>query len=169
MNRKVTDPDDLLIYKLQVALRMEREIASILPKARREAHNGDLADALGRHLDETREHARRVERGLGLVGEDAGRPSSPAIDGLRLQHETFAGAVAEDVTPDVLDLELVASAAAIEHHEIAVYESLIALADTNDQPQLAAILRENLTDEQRMLTEGQRMAQTIGTAATRTR
>jgi ferritin-like metal-binding protein YciE len=148
---------------------MEQEIALILPKARREAHNPDLADALGRHLDETREHARRLERGLDLLGEHAGRPASPAIDGLRLQHESFAGEAAEDVTPDVLDLELMASAVAIEHNEIAAYESLIALADANDQPQIGAILRENLADEQRMLTEGRRMAQIIGTAATRAR
>jgi ferritin-like metal-binding protein YciE len=167
MTRKVTDRNDLLIHELQLAVGMEREIALMLATASREAHDPELAEAPARHLVETRHHARALESALDRLGEGAGRLRSPAVDGLRLQHDAFAAAAGDDIPPDVLDLELLTSTAAIEHHEISVYESLTVLADATDQPQLAELLRENLSDDKRLLTETRRMTQKIGTNGVR--
>jgi ferritin-like metal-binding protein YciE len=151
MAKKVTDPHDLLVYKLQVLLATEREIERTLPKLEREAHDEELKQGFRRHLEETRRHVENVEQAFAVVGEKPQATKAPAIAGLKTQHEGFASAAADDVLPDVLDAVSAGSAAATEHHEIAEYEGTITLAHGLGLSGVADVLQQNLRDDQNML------------------
>lgn len=53
----------------------------------------------------------------------------------------------------VVDSVILSNAAATEHHEIAVYESLITQAEQLGQPEFVRLLQQNLEVERRTLDE----------------
>jgi ferritin-like metal-binding protein YciE len=151
MATKVTDPHDLLAYKLSVLLSTERAIESMLPSLEREAHDEELKEGFRRHAEDTRRHIENVERAFQVLGVQPQGTSAPAIEGLKNQHKGFASAAGDDVLPDVLDAVSAGSAAATEHHEIAEYEGAITLAQGLGLSGVAEVLQENLRDDQQML------------------
>lgn len=151
MAAKVTDPHDLLLYKLSVMLTTEREIERTLPTLQKETHDEELGQAFKRHLEETRAHVRNLEQAFQVLGQQPRGTTAPAIKGLAAQHKGFASAAADDVQPDVLDAVNASSAAATEHHEIAGYEGIITLANGLGLSGVAQVLQQNLQEEQRML------------------
>jgi ferritin-like metal-binding protein YciE len=151
MATKVTDPHDLLAYKLSVLLTTERAIESMLPSLEREAHDEELKEGFRRHAEDTRRHIENVERAFQVLGQQPQGTSAPAIDGLKAQYKGFASTAGDDVLPDVLDAVSAGSAAATEHHEIAEYESAITLAQGLGLSGVAEVLQENLRDDQQML------------------
>jgi ferritin-like metal-binding protein YciE len=161
MATKVSDPHDLLVYKLRVLLSTEREIERMLPKLEREAHDGELKEGFRRHLEETRQHVQNIEQAFEVLGESPQATTAPAIQGLKTQHEGFASAAADDVLPDVLDAVSAGSAAATEHHEIAEYEGAITLAEGLGLSGVAEVLQQNLQDDQNMLEGVKQVAQRL--------
>jgi ferritin-like metal-binding protein YciE len=151
MTIKVTDPHDLLVYKLAVLLSTEREIEKMLPALEQEAHDEELKEGFRRHLGETRRHVENVQEAFKVLGASPQTTADPAIAGLKTQHQGFASAAADDVLPDVLDAVSTGSAAATEHHEIALYEGVITLAQGLGLSGVAQILQENLREEEQML------------------
>jgi ferritin-like metal-binding protein YciE len=161
MATKVSDPHDLLVHKLKVLLSTEREIEQMLPKLEREAHDEELKEGFRRHLEETKRHVQNVEQAFKVLGEQPQATTSPAIKGLKTQHEGFASAAADDVLPDVLDAVSAGSAAATEHHEIAEYEGAITLANGLGLSGVSEVLQKNLRDDQNMLQGVKQVAQRL--------
>jgi ferritin-like metal-binding protein YciE len=161
MAAKVTDPQDLLVHELKVLLSTEREIERTLPKLEREAHDEQLKEGFRRHLEETRRHVENVEQAFQVLGEAPQGTTAPAITGLRTQHEGFASAAADDVLPDVLDAVSAGSAAATEHHEIALYEGAITLAQGLSLSGVAEVLQQNLREEEQMLADVKQISERL--------
>lgn len=84
-----------------------------------------LAEPLAEHLEQTREHARRVEGMFPSVGAEVSSALSPALEGLRREHDELAPQLAE---PRLKDLFLAGAGAKTEHLELALYAELILLA-----------------------------------------
>ena len=84
------------------------------------------------------------------------------MEGLVVEHKGFAAAAADDVQPEVLDLVALGSASATEHHEIAAYESLIALAEGVGATDIVPLLERNLEQERNMLERAKATARRIG-------
>ena len=164
---KVTDARDLLLYKLRVVYAAEKTIEGMLPKLAREAHNEELRTGFERHLEETREQVRNVERAFELLGEKPQRGKAPVAEALELEHKGFAGEASDDVLPEVLDMVALGSAVATEHHEIAAYESVLTLAESLGARELVEPLEQNLRQEQNMLQQVQRLAKRLGAAEAR--
>jgi ferritin-like metal-binding protein YciE len=161
MANKVTDSHDLLVHKLAVLLSTEREIEKMLPTLEREAHDQELKQGFHRHLDETRRHVKNVEEAFKVLGEAPQGTTAPAIAGLKTQHQGFGSAAADDVLPDVLDAVATGSAAATEHHEIALYEGVITLARGLGLSGVAEALQENLREEEQMLEDVKHIAERL--------
>ena len=162
---KVTDPMSLFEYKLGVALAGEKAVERMLRTLAKEANDAQLRSGFERHADETREHIRNVEQVFERVGRSASAGKAPAAEGLELQHKAFAAEADETVLPEVLDLVAVGSAIATEHHEIATYETLIALAESLGASDAVPLLRENLAQEQNMLEQAKTVGQRLGSMA----
>lgn len=131
---------------------MEREGAEILDAFAHAARGQELKHLLREHEGETGWHIARIEQAFGTLGipiEDHPCPPIEAIDKeARAQMKRADHALVDDV--------ILAAAAAAEHHEIAVYDWLIAQADAVGTRAVAALLRTSRDEERRALAETRR-------------
>ena len=159
---KVTDPNDLFLYKLGVMLKTEKAIEKMLPTLQKEANDGELASGFQRHLEQTRQHVSNLEQAFAALGEKPQEHPAPAVEGLQQEHKGFAASAADDVWPDVLDMVAAGSAAATEHHEIAAYEGLVTMAQSLGLTSVAPLLEQNLQQDREMLKGAEQIAQRLG-------
>ena len=104
---------------------------------------------------ETESHVSTVRDVLGDLRVPAEPEESPGFRGLVTQHEQLVGRVAED---DHLlsDLAHGVAALATEHLELATYESLVSLAESLGEEEVAIRLREVLEQEEIALEQVER-------------
>lgn len=127
----------------------ERTLAfDALPKLRRDVTAEGLAAAVDEHLEQTKEHAVRLEQVFRAAGAEPSSNLSPVVEKLAQQREELAGKIPDDRLADVL---AAAAAAATEHHEIAVYDALIALAGAIDLGDARGLLEQNRREEEQAL------------------
>ena len=146
---KIEKPLELLTAELRRLLYVEQQLAeSVIPQLLSESNHSELKQGVTLHLQQTRGHVTNLERAFELVDAEAKAEKSPAFDGLVDEHARSAGKTKQ---PRLLDLVHADAVAKTEHLEIAAYETLVQLAEDMDQNELAALLRENLEDEQKAL------------------
>lgn len=136
--------DDLFVHQLQDIYYAEKQIEKSLPDMVQKATNAELKQGFKLHLEQTRDHVKRVEQVFEMHGAKAKAVTCPAIDGILKEAEQVAGEV-EDKS--VLDAALIAAAQAVEHYEITRYGSLIAWAKRLGRTDCASVLSKNLDDE----------------------
>jgi ferritin-like metal-binding protein YciE len=152
----MTDPTQKIVQYLNEAHATEAGLVRVLQSQIAMTPRGSYRTALERHLDETRDHARRIESRLGELGHGG----NPIQAGIGVAETVVAQGLAIAKTPlDLLRgsggeekvLKNAKDAAATEALEIATYTALERLArDVGDDAtaELAASIR---ADEQRML------------------
>jgi len=148
MAERLTTARELLAARLRQMLWIERQLAyDVLPRLRQQAHAPDLRAGFGRHLLETESHVSTVRDVLGDLGFPAEPEESPGFRGLAAEHEQLLGRVAEDDNL-LSDLAHAVAALATEHLEIATYESVVSLAESLGEEEVAIRLREVLEQEE---------------------
>ena len=166
MFEKIESPQELFSYKLGAALKMEHTVLEMLGDLEEKAHQEPLKEQFRHHAEETRGQIRNLEQAFTAIGEEPDDKPCPAIEGI----EKEGKANIKKADDSLVDAVIVAGAIETEHHEIAVYEGLIAHAEAMGQSQVLKLLSENLEQEQHTLDEvrqhGQRLArETAGAAA----
>lgn len=136
--------DDLLILNLKAIYYAEGQIATALPKMADMATSSELKAGFQQHLSETNAQRGRLEQIFQMIGIDAEEGSCPAIDGIIKDNDRMAGEI-EDKS--VLDAALAFGAQTVEHHEIAVYGTLIAWANETGRTQIVPLLEQTLAEE----------------------
>jgi ferritin-like metal-binding protein YciE len=132
----------------------------VLPKLQRAVQSEGLAAAVAEHLEQTREHGPRLEDVFRAVGAEPSSNLSPALEKLAQHHDELAESFANDRLADVFHA---AAAAATEHHELAGYDAVLALAQAIQLPGDArSLLERNRKEEEdalrRLGTELERLA-----------
>ncbi len=136
---------DVFVIKLQALLDIEQELVKALPKMSKAASNQELKESFDEHLEETREHVKRLEEALSLLGEEPEPLKGDAIRGLIKDAEW----VIENTKGDAAkDAHLIAAANFVEHYEMAGYESALSWAEEMDHDDVADLLRETLDEEE---------------------
>ncbi|MFL5826199.1 MAG: ferritin-like domain-containing protein [Thermoleophilaceae bacterium] len=163
---KIENPKELFSYKLGAAYTMEQNVLDMLGDLQEETNSDQLRKLFSHHADETRQQIGNIEQAFAALGEEADDKPCPAIQGLEKESKAEIK-MAED---QLVDAVILSGAAETEHHEIAVYESLITQAEAMGNQQVAQLLKQNLEQEQHTLQEvkgeSQRLAQTlVGSAA----
>jgi ferritin-like metal-binding protein YciE len=153
-------PSDLFAYKLGSALTMERDVLEMLGKLEEAARGEQLKEQLRHHAEETRQHARRVEQAFAALGLEADDKPCPVIEAIDKEGRAHVKRADDSLVDDVI----LAGAAATEHHEISVYEWLIAHAEAMGRLEVAALLRESLEEEQHTLEAVRRATQAVAQA-----
>jgi ferritin-like metal-binding protein YciE len=136
--------DDLFVHTLRDIYYAEQQIAKALPEMIEKATDPALKQGFKSHLEETKNHVKRVEQVFKLHGVEAKGVDCPAIDGIIDEAEQIAGEVADK---QVLDAALIAAAQAVEHYEMTRYGTLIAWAKQLGRPDCASVLQQNLDEE----------------------
>src|SRR5215831_12852238 len=115
--------NDLFVHQLRDIYYAEKQIVQALPDMIEKATNSDLKNGFETHLEETKNHVKRLEQVFKMHGVDAKGVDCPAIDGIIEEADDVAGDVDDKA---VLDAALIASAQAVEHYEMTRYGTLIA-------------------------------------------
>ena len=137
--------DDLFVHTLRDIYYAENQIVKNLPDMISKATDPTLKQGFQSHLNETKGQIQRLEQVFKMHGVEASGVNCPAIDGILEEASDVAGEV-DDKT--VLDAALIAAAQAVEHYEITRYGTLIAWAKQLGRDDCAAVLQQNLDEEQ---------------------
>jgi ferritin-like metal-binding protein YciE len=162
---------DFYISELKKSYDAETQLVSALPAMIGAVSGDELRRALECDLEQTKDHATRLEMMLDAAGEKA-RGSKGAHLKEQTQAKKRAGMealIAElqalpeaGLSPDILDLALIAYAQRIEHYEIAMYGTLRDYANALEDSDTASQLQSTLEEEQK----ADRQLTSIGQAIT---
>jgi ferritin-like metal-binding protein YciE len=135
---------ELLVLKLQSLFDIEKQLVAALPKLARAAESRELKDAFELHLEETKNHVRRLEEAMYLLGIE---PKSQTVAGIRgiAQDGDWTATHTKGVARDAA---LIAAAQYAEHYEIAGYGSAREWAAMMDHTQVADLLEATLMEEE---------------------
>src|SRR3954454_3183189 len=164
---KIETPRDLFLFKLGAALKMENTILSMLPQLEEHAKDPELKQSLQMHLEETQGHLRNLEQAFSALGADVDDSPCPAIEGLEKEGQANLKMVDDSLNDHVI----ISGVCETEHHEIAVYEGLIANAEAMGEQDVVALLQENLENEEQTLQRAEQkseeLAKRLAAAASR--
>jgi ferritin-like metal-binding protein YciE len=151
---------DLLKHELKDLHSAEEQIIEALPKMIEKANNKKLKQALQEHYKVTETQLERLDQALDMLdndGEDSGNgflsglfknskegEKCKAMEGLITEGEKL---MKEDMSPDVSDAAIIASAQKIEHYEISSYGTVRAYAQELNLDEIEDLLKETLDEE----------------------
>ena len=135
---------DVLQEQLEDLHSAETQLVGALPKMAQAAQNDQLREAFEHHLDETREHVRRVEEALGELGVSNPTEVCKGMKGLIAEGEEMIEKPGE---PMAKDAALIGAAQRVEHYEIAAYGTARQLADDCGFDSIRDLMDQTLDEE----------------------
>jgi ferritin-like metal-binding protein YciE len=120
----------------------------VLPKLHTAVKSQGLAHAVAEHLEVTKVHGPRLEEVFRAVGAEPSSNLDAALEKLAEQHDELAPSFANERLADVFHA---AAAARTEHEEIAMYDTLLTLANALDLGDARSLLQENRREEEHAL------------------
>jgi ferritin-like metal-binding protein YciE len=143
-SRDIKSMDDLFVHTLRDIYYAENQILKSLPDMIDKAANPQLKQGFQAHLNETKNHVKRLEQVFQLEGQSVKSVDCPAIDGILEEADDVIGDIDDK---NVLDAAMIAAAQAVEHYEITRYGALIAWAKQLGRNDCAKILEQTLQEE----------------------
>jgi ferritin-like metal-binding protein YciE len=138
------DLHELFLDELADVYSAEQQLIKALPKMAKNAESDELRQAFEQHLEETQEHASRLEQVVETLNESLKRKTCQAMKGLVTEGEEI---MREQKNSSALDAALIAAAQKVEHYEIASYGTLVAWAEQMGHNEAADLLGETLEEE----------------------
>ena len=135
--------NDLFIEQLADLHSAETQLVDALPKMATAASHDELRQAFQHHLEETRDHVRRLDDIISGLGRTVTKESE-GMRGLIREGEEIVSAGGD---PAVRDAGLIAAAQRVEHYEIAAYGTARTLADQLDLGDARELLDQTLDEE----------------------
>jgi ferritin-like metal-binding protein YciE len=155
VSMNLTTLTDLILEQLAGLYDAEQQLVEALPLMAEKAFSEELRDGITQHLEETKEHVKRLESAFKLLKTPAKRKRCQAMEGLVADAKTLLKAEST-ADPDVLDASLICAAQLVEHFEIGAYGTVCSHARLLEAHDLAELLEETLDEEKetdRKLTE----------------
>ena len=161
---KMIDLKDLLKHEVLDLYSAEEQIIAAMPAMIEKAQDSKLKKSLQEHLKVTEKQKTRLDKIKGLLSENGSEESNgngkgffsslfggsggsqkcKGMEGLITEGEKV---MKEDMTPEVLDAAIIASAQKIEHYEICGYGTARAYARQLNLGEVAELLEETLNEE----------------------
>ena len=143
LDAKIESPEELFVYQLGAALTMEETILELLEKLQQETNDPNLRRQLQQHHKETQGQVDNLHRVFEALGEPIDRRPCPAIEGLEKEGDMLL----KEVDDSLNDAVILQGVLETEHHEIAVYDGLIIMAEQMGDDDVIALLNENVEQE----------------------
>lgn len=144
---------ELYINELKNLHSAENQLVKALPKMAKAASNEQLREGFEEHLEQTREHVRRLEHIFEMLDESPKGKKCVGMEGLVKEGSEV---MSEDYEDEVMDAGIIGAAQRVEHYEIAAYGTARTFAETLGEDEQASLLEETLNEEKetdRKLTE----------------
>ncbi len=125
----------------------EKHLVETLPKMKEASSSFQLKNAIGDHLEQTKEHVSRLERVFDMLGQEAEAKKCDAIEGITDEGEDIIEDT-EDGTA-TRDVGVIMAGQKVEHYEIATYGGLVQLAKTLGHDDIAQLLATTLQEEKK--------------------
>ena len=122
----------------------EKQLIKALPKMAKAATNEDLRAGFEGHLEDTKNHVKRLEYIAGQLDCKLTGHRCKAMEGLIAEG---AELISEDAEEHVRDAGLIGAAQRLEHYEIAAYGTARALAKCLGCDDVVDILTDTLEEE----------------------
>jgi ferritin-like metal-binding protein YciE len=135
---------EVLVDELRDMYSAENQLVKALPKLAKGANDRNLKLLFQDHLEETKGQVLRLKEVFERLGE---KPTGQHCNGMEGIVEEGAEALEKDEEGASFDSGLIGAALRTEHYEIAGYEACIAMAETLEEREIAALLTENLKEE----------------------
>lgn len=135
---------ELFIFQLEDLYDAEHRIIDALPKLADAVFSDELKNAFLDHLQETREHVRRLEQIFNKLGCEPERETCDAMKGLVREGTHMIDAEGDS---SVRDAALIAIAQRVEHYEIAGYGTVRTFARQLGLDDIVRILQQTLDEE----------------------
>ena len=135
---------DLYIKELKDLYSAEKQIIKALPKMVKAACNEQLAAGFKEHLEQTKEHAVRLEEILKSHGQSTRGPKCQGMEGVLKEGEEM---IEEEADQEVRDAGLISAAQRVEHYEMAGYGCARTYAKLLGDKNGAVLLQQTLTEE----------------------
>lgn len=153
---------DLYLDELRDLWSAEKQILQGLPKMKKAATSKELKRGFDRHVKQTREQVRRLERIFKALGASPRGKKCVGMEGLLKEG---ASLIRERPDPDVLDAGLIAAAQHVEHYEMAGYGTVRTWAKMLGYSDQARLLQQTLDEEGKTDKELTKLARTINVDA----
>jgi len=141
---KISTLEEVFVDQLKDLYSAESQLIKALPKMAKAASAPDLKKGFLAHLEQTKEHANRLEKIFKELDEKPTGKTCKAMKGLV---EEGAETIEENATPEAKDAALIAAAQRVEHYEIAGYGSVRTFAKLLGHDQAAKVLQTTLDEE----------------------
>jgi ferritin-like metal-binding protein YciE len=135
--------NDLFEHEIADLYSAETQLVKALPKMAKAASHDKLRSAFEHHLDETRDHVRRLEEIRESIGSSK-RETCEGMKGLIEEGEKIVQARGDSA---VKDAALISAAQRVEHYEIAAYGTARTLADELGLSEAKDLLDQTLDEE----------------------
>ena len=135
---------DVLQEQLEDLHSAETQLVEALPKMAQAAHHDELRQAFEHHLEETREHLKRVDEALGEIGVSNPTEICKGMQGLIAEGEEM---IQKQGDPTAKDAALIGAAQRVEHYEIAAYGTARQLADDCGLDGIRDLMDQTLDEE----------------------
>jgi len=145
---------ELFVDELKDIYWAEKHLTKALPKMQKAATYEELATAFEEHLVVTQQQIERIEQVFELLEITPRAKKCEAMEGLVIEGQNIIEELPKGSA--VRDAGLIISAQKIEHYEIAAYGSLVQLAKTMGETEVAELLQQTLDEEKetdQLLTE----------------
>ncbi len=136
--------EELFEHQLQDLYSAEDQLTEALPKMAKNATHPKLKKAFEDHLEETKQHKKRLEEICDELGIDPKGETCKAMKGLIKEAEDFIKEVKDD---DVKDAGMIADAQRVEHYEISGYGTVVRYAKELGHNKIAKKLQKTLDQE----------------------
>jgi len=149
---RIEDQRALFECRLRAALTMEQDCLTVLQELEASARNAEVRRVLAGRAQETLRQLRNLEWAFRLLGKPPEACAAPATGGLvRLVREGVETlARSSSALQDGVALSAALSA---EHYKVSAYQTLVVAAEAVGEPQIQALLQENLEHEQQTTRE----------------
>jgi ferritin-like metal-binding protein YciE len=134
---------DLFEHEISDLFSAETQLVAALPQMAQAATNDELREAFEHHLEETRDHVRRLEDIRGQIGIT----TSDECKGMKGLIEEGREIIETGGEADVKDAALISAAQRVEHYEIAAYGTARTLANELDLDAAQDLLDQTLDEE----------------------
>jgi ferritin-like metal-binding protein YciE len=138
---------DLYIHELKDLFSAEQQLVKALPKMAKAASNKELAAGFQKHLEQTKEHAQRLQQILSSHKSTTRGPKCKGMEGIVAEG---AEMIEEEADVEVKDAGLIAAAQRVEHYEMAGYGTARAYAELLGDQEGAKLLQTTLEEERQI-------------------